>query len=313
MSCDDGQTWINDMSDNNTNYCETNDCDHNPGSAVGLDAGTDGWVYAQYGWGYNGSVRKSRDGKNWQVVRSNGWGGGLAVANNIIFSYWEVNGAISKDQGATWQPTKDLNQWDLIDHGGVFSAGQKMIIKGRLDGQLFISSDFGTTWKKSPTFKTAWGKSFVEGNGVLIAHGDGGVSSRSLDGGLTWSNQTVATGATPDDRNWQSRVIFNGTHFVNWSNGLIWKSVDGISWSSTAFKVDGVTAPWWFKIQSAFNSTTGTYVGVLDVWANYYNKQKMYRSTDGINWTSLDATKFKGGHPLNFMIAVDMDPAACGK
>ena len=314
MSCDDGVTWINDRSDNDSARCWTDgdpnnvECDHNTGSAVGLDAGSDGWVYAQFGWGYDGSVRKSRDGKNWQTVRANGWGGGLAVTNNVVFSYWEVNGATSKDQGLTWQPTAAINVWDIMDHGAVRRAGQKMIIKGRKDGELFISSDNGATWKRSLSFISNWGSSFAEGNGVLIAQGGKGFSARSTDGGMTWAAQDVTAG-----QDWNGKPLFNGTHFVNWSNGFMWKSTDGVVWTSMAYKVDGVTPPWWYSFQVAYNPATGTYAAALDVWGNYYTKQKMFRSTDGINWTTLNSTKFKGGHPLNYMITADVDAAACGQ
>ncbi len=312
MSCDDGVTWINDRSDNDSTRCwitgDPNyvECDHDAGSAMGIDSGSDGWVYAQYGWGYNGTVRKSRDGKNWQIVRSNGWGGGLAVTNNVVFSYWEYNGATSKDQGATWQPTTAINPYGTTDHGMVHRVGQKMIVKGRLDGELFVSSDSGTTWKKSLAFKATWGGSFAEGNGVLVAHNDG-VSARSTDGGMTWTSQVVAS-----NLRWSSGVLFNGSHFVNWSNGMMWKSTDGVSWSSTAFKIDKFSAAGWDG-SIAYNPKTGTYTSVTGGWTQWYAKQFAIRSTDGINWVTLDTNHFKGGHPVGKITVVELDAAACGQ
>lgn len=50
------------------------------------------------------------------------------------------------------------------------------------------------------------------------------------------------------------------------------------------------------------NPRTGTFVAILNVWGNFYEKQKAYRSNDGVKWSELDAEHFKGGHPIGRII-----------
>ncbi len=317
MSCDDGLTWINNQSDNDNARCwitgDPNyvECDHDARSATGLDASDDGWFYAQYGWGFNGTIRRSRNGVIWEVVRSGGWGGGLGVANNKVFSIWESGWAGSADQGKTWQQITNLN----FDHAFVSRAGQKLISRGRNVGELAVSLDSGATWKAAPTFKPEWGGSFAEGNGVIVSIGQKevqgsptlGFAGRSTDNGATWTAVQVF-----ENQYWSSNVLFNGTNFVAWSAGRQWQSKDGLTWTSTPYNIAlGNSAGW--SGYFSFNQRTGTYVSISTGWGSWYDKQVAIRSTDGINWTKLDPTKFKGSHPIAKIVMGQMDASACGK
>lgn len=61
------------------------------------------------------------------------------------------------------------------------------------------------------------------------------------------------------------------------------------------------------------NPKTGTYVAILNVWGNFYEKQKAYRSMDGITWIELDSEHFKGGHPIGRIILARMSRDAVVK
>ncbi|MDX2054000.1 MAG: hypothetical protein SFV15_16480 [Polyangiaceae bacterium] len=71
ISCDDGQSWVANRSDDDARRCwsQTNgDCDHDPGQARGL-AFHAGQFVASFGWTNGGStIRTSADGVNWTTV-----------------------------------------------------------------------------------------------------------------------------------------------------------------------------------------------------------------------------------------------------
>ena len=166
------------------------------------------------------------------------------------------------------------------------------------DQKLAISYDQGRTWVllANPGFLGNTGaRYFTEGNGVVISvsYEDGtlqGNVSRSTDNGKTWT--LVKMGGI-----W-SPPIFNGSQFIAWSGGKTWFSSDGLNWSNVITKLDGKDAPPFWETATAYNSKTGTFIAILSGWNQENANQKAYRSKDGINWTSLDATKFKGGNSV---------------
>ena len=114
MSCDDGQTWINNRTDLNA----VPD-DHSPTSGRAVDS-ANGYFYALYGWGYNGTLRRSRDGVNWTVIQSDNWGGGIAAGKDIFFRSVEGGGFYtSTDFGTTLTRIDGAsieNIPDMLDH-----------------------------------------------------------------------------------------------------------------------------------------------------------------------------------------------------
>ena len=320
MSCDDGVTWINDRSDDDNARCwitgDPNyvECDHDARSFTGLDVGSDGWFYSQFGWGFNGTVRRSRNGILWETIRSGGWGGGLAVAFNHVVSEFENNMQLSIDQGVTFKaPTNWITNYD---HAFLYRAGSKLINKGRGVGQVAISLDGGDTWKSAANFESSWGGvGFAEGNGILVSLGnlktvglpDNGYAARSLDNGITWTAVKVVA-----DNYWTMPIQFNGTDFMAWSPGYAWKSKDGVTWTQIPITIDGQVSPYWAGSVSR-NPLTGTYVSITGNWGSWYAKQTAIRSSDGIRWTTLDTAHFKGGHPIGKIVIGEIDASACGK
>lgn len=314
LSCDGGKTWINDRSDNpnarcwvtgDANYVE---CDHTAGSSQGQTVTyANGYFYTQFGWGVNGSIRRSADGITWQVLRTGDWAGGIGTAtgSNRVFSLWG-NWTYSNDNGMTWLPSsKSFGQYDMA-HPLVNLVGTKLFAVGRVDNplQLAVSSDAGLSWTTVPSFQSAWGGSFAESpSGVIVSLATTvGLVARSTDGGKTWTTHQAHSKA---NESWSSPLLHNGSQFVAFSGRKKYVSTDGITWTSTAM-VNGPGAG-----PAAYNPMTKTYSVILNEWDNYYAKQKAWVSTDAITWTQLSATQFKGGHPLLRIVIGEVDKTVC--
>lgn len=313
-SCDDGQTWIGDRSFNDAARCWRSgdpnyvECDHTPYSAHGIDNG-DGLYFANFGWGSNGSVQISSDGRNWTTLKSDGWGGGVTYANKTIYLGWG-GGYRSTDLGATWSadPAAPMNRFD---HASLTRVGDKFVLIGRGDG-IAISNNQGLTWNYNANFPIDAGQYIAEGNGVLVSVGQSGStptvgkSSRSTDGGATWVTTQVFS------QNYLSfnALLFNGREFVAFSPGLIWRSADGQTWTRDNLVIPNFNMGL-FAGPVSYNPVTGTYARITSAWDNYYEKQFALRSADGVNWTVLDAAHFKGGHPLRDMTLGTLDSSAC--
>jgi hypothetical protein len=299
MSCDDGQTWIRDRSDENSLRCWEGanqiECDHTSNAARGLEY-FNGHFYANFGWGFSGSLRKSADGIQWSTVRTGGWGAGVGGVLNQLVLLWQDNWHITADEGRTWRT--QANSFG-ITFPHMSRLNNKLLVSGR-SGIPVISNDGGNNWMPMQNFNTAWMNGterrsdggFAEGNGVIVAASEQSGSGRSTNGGISWSASNLQ-GAT--------NLIFNGTEFVAWYSGRVYKSTDGLNWSSqTSNFVNGPIA---------YNPNSGVYVLISDSWGNYYERQRAYRSNDGVNWSQ--ARTFNGGHPVFFMKHGTLPSGAC--
>ena len=317
MSCDDGLSWINDRSENDAARCwapvsDPNyvECDHTPYSGRGIDSG-DGWFFTNYGWGYNGSVRKSRDGINWEIIKTGGWGDGVAYANNVLFSAWG-QWSTSLDLGANWSLIQN-SPFQSLSHPKTRRLGDRIFMFGRTGGMVF-SNDQGLTWTK-PVFDSSWGPEIAEGNGILLSVGyffghpneSVGYIARSLDNGYTWQAQEVFRKL---GQSFVGAVYFTNNKFITWSSGEAWTSFDGVTWAKQPVSLDkGV--PQQFRGPVGYNPNTGTFVASPAPFGQSYTQQMMLRSTDGVNWKVLDSNQFKRGHPIERITSGKMDKAYC--
>jgi hypothetical protein len=88
---------------------------------------------------------------------------------------------------------------------------------------------------------------------------------------------------------------------------MLYESPDGAAWTAKPTEVrkknpDGTTqtspGP---HLGAVDRSDKGTFVAVNGGWQQYYEKQRFYRSSDGITWDELPAGSFVGSHPVQFI------------
>ena len=292
ISCDDGQSWIRSRSDNDAFNCSGVDCDHHPGAPTGLGSGN-GWVIASFGWGAGpGSIRRTRDAIQWEVVQRTAIVSGLAASGSVAVgaspSAW-----ISRDNGATWAQSRPLpvgpptRRILHIPHGR-----GRFLLSGESAGatQVMLSDDDGATW--APARSVPAGcipHKLGYGNGVAIMVGSRGELCRSLDGGETWTREQQLA-ATVGISN---QILSSGSRLMLWgvvgTTRMLLQSSDGAQWTTTPTSPPGV------EVRSVARSDTGTFVTIQ----SQYQNQIFFRSTDGANWTAVPDARVTKGHLIN--------------
>lgn len=316
MSCDDGQTWINDRSDNPATRCWVSgspnnvECDHTPTSSRGLDAG-DGWFYTSYGWGFPGTARRSRDGVTWETIFSNRSSIGIVLSTSGLLTWFSGVGdyPISNDLGLNWSVTRPPDNYFM--GRSVARVGNRIWISSDDESRALYSADGGLTIQPVTIPNLSRELKVAEGNGVIVILSSRFVSSvftsftiRSTDGGQTWSSQVIYSGSTY--ASW-SDIIFDGTQFVTWAGNQRYTSTNGLNWTATPVNISfGV-----IDGSVSFNPVTRTFAHISNRWGSYYESQRAFRSTDGINWTQLSGAAFPGGHPIHKIIAAPMEERFC--
>jgi len=331
VSCDDGRTWVGDRSfdiEGDPYVCDTVeavtcwqqgmgcrylddgvcqpkadscDCDHHPGAGTGLAYGN-GWFTATWGWGPLGSVRRSQDGIEWEVVLNDTTFGGLAFGQDR-FVLGSRQPRVSLDDGATFRDggAADLKApggatiWNVRALGFAPTQGGRFVLAGQdgADRDVLVSADGAESFSRPTTLpaECADGPLGVVGGGdaIVITHGSGLVCF-SHDGGTTFAT-SQAGGAL------ESRPVWAGDRFLTWGAGHVYASPDGQSWTSTP------TVPSDLNVGAvAYSPVTGTLVAVRGGWQVWYDQQRFYRSRDGVSWSTLDAADAPGGHPIRFMV-----------
>lgn len=288
ISCDDGRSWVADRSDESWNYCTTNECDHGPGAGHGITYG-DGWFFATFGWGSPGSLRRSRNGVDWEAVVTGSSFGGVLFGNGRLVAVNRL-GQYSDDLGESWSDfgEVELDGWPIRDSAFVPYGGGRFIMSG--DGELVVSSD-AVTWVKPQSIPvgcsggTYQGR-IIYGNGTIVMTGASGLVCYSRNGGQDWSSKSIAGSL-------MANGIWNGNEFMAWSYGTVYRSADGQSWTS------GETVPNDVEFGVTAISDRGTIVAVTNGWQQHYDSQVFYRSEDGVNWEALSDDSYTGGHPIH--------------
>ena len=290
ISCDGGQSWINERSDDDALVCwvppnNEPDCDHHPGAGRGVAIGN-GWIVATFGWGPPGGVRRSQDGVSWETVIEGTTFGGVAYGNGVFMAAANEPRR-SLDDGASWETLApiglgvNIRRFAFVDHDG-----GKFVISGD-NATVAISSDGGDSWQL-PTLPAGCGANIqtdggiAAGNGTLLILGGDGIACSSTDG-VNWTSSNL-------NSNIGSALVFNGSEFMAWNNGTAFSSPDGQAWTETPMNQNYNIGP------AAYGN--GAYVAVRGGWQTWYTDQEFYRSDDGINWTLLPAGNYVGGHPM---------------
>jgi hypothetical protein len=320
ISCDDGMTWVGNRSDDDAFPCfkddkampEKYDCNHHPGAGRGIDYGN-GYFVATFGWGKPGSIRRSKNGVDWETTLAGEAFAGIAFGSDVFI----VGGGppqISDGSGAMWAPGGELNSDvpNLRRTGFVPHDGGRFLLAFGLDTyDINVSKDRGMTWTRPTTLPAScaadiqWSGGFAYGNGTIVVLGGTGVACRSLDGGDTWTESSIGGTVT-------SHLLWSGNTFVTWGRDADYvskqfTSTDGESWTATSTEVrkknpDGTTQTGPGPVLGPVaRSGKGTYVAVNGDWGGWYEYQEFYRSTDGITWDELPAGSFVGSHPLYYI------------
>ena len=320
VSCDDGKSWVANRSDDDTYPCFSDvdhDCDHHSGAGRGITYGA-GYFVTTFGWGKPGSIRRSRNGTDWETTLEGKTFAGIVFGADR-FVAGERPPQASTDSGGTWTAggSPDSMVWNVRRTGFAAHDGGRFFLAFEGGGMrdLNVSADSGATWKRPTTLPSEcagdmqWSGGFAYGNGVALVLGGTGIACTSKDGGDTWTATNI--GGTVD-----SRLVWNGTAFETWgraNNGqggtypARFTSNDGSAWMATAIQVrtknaDGTTktspGP---DLGAVARSDAGTYVGVNGGWQQWYDKQRFYRSEDGVTWDTLDAADYVGNHPIQFI------------
>ncbi len=329
ISCDDGRSWKNDVSEDDKLVpaerfeCFSGDhalldggtigtdCDHNQWSTTSFNQGN-GTFVETLGWGAPGRIRRSTDGVTWQDVFSGSTFSGMMFGNGHFIAASRnprvsINSGQSWDAGTVIELSNGSNTIYNVRSGGFGGTGNGAFVVTAQDGQ---NSDFayshnnGATWQR-PTM-AGGGRvdpcevgEVISGNGVLLTLSSSGIACRSTDNGATW--RSVALNAAIE-----SRMVWTGTEFMAWGNSngnKLFRSANGASWTATPIssrrnQVMGAGP----IIGPVAISPGGTFVAVRGGWRTWYAGQEFYRSTDGIVWDVLPDTAYKKGHPMGFIL-----------
>ncbi|MBL8743525.1 MAG: hypothetical protein JNK04_20585 [Myxococcales bacterium] len=296
LSCDDGQTWVADRSDDASLRCDAGvDCEHHVGSATGLVV-SDGYASMSNGWGTPGTVRRSADGQSWEVVLSLDFpfasiAGGPAGLMGATPRPW-----LSTDAGAAWAQVPEVYLAPPLRQSAYLPQRNRYVLTSEGNGlRVFTSDDLGQSFQEAATLPSGcMAISIASGNGALVMqHAQGGVC-RSGDAGETWS--VVSVDPTVGFR----ALDFVAGRFVLLAEGQLFESDDGATWSSSPSDLD---APIW-DLVLGHNEQTGTLVAA----AGAYESQRYFRSADGLAWTEVSGPS---GHPLRRFVSGSLAATAC--
>jgi hypothetical protein len=291
-SCDGGQTWGAERSDDAAAKCWSMDgkpdCDHTSGAGRGIAADADGFL-ATFGWGEPGAVKRSADGASWVDVLPGFRFGGVAHGSGVWLAA-SRDPQRSLDGGRTWELSgPSMMRTGNVRRAAFVEAGGGLFIMVGDDSDVVTSPD-AKTWSAAAV-PAGCGKNIQteggiasRGDVILILGGDGS-ACRSADGGQTWTMHSAGADLS-------SHLVVHAGQFKAWSRGKVYASADGAAWSAADITPNNIA------IGPAAASPEGALVGVRGGWQVWYERQEFYRSQDGVSWEILPAGSFTGGHPI---------------
>jgi len=302
-SCDDGLTFPYNHSADDAFQCfvdADHDCDHSAMAGRGLAFGADSFV-ATWGWGHPGTLQRSTDGKDFQDVMTETPTFADVAYGNSVFVTGGNPTRVSAD-GKTWEAGGKLT-FDFNYRGIEFvpTAGGMFVVTGESGEQRAIStSRDGKAWAAASDRPDLCGQELrgVAGSPdvMLVASGQGHVCY-SGDGNA-WTHVAVTERFT-------SPPLWTGTEFWIYSGSKLFKSPDAKTWTNQSIEPANIA------IGPLARSPEGTLLAANDGWQVWYEKQRFFRSRDGVHWETLPATAFTGSHPINF-ISFGYVPASAG-
>jgi hypothetical protein len=327
ISCDDGRTWILDRVETapsarcwgqpdaaiprfldpeqrhpNPDWLE---CDHHPGHTTSL-VYHDGWFVKTLGWGTPGRTLRSRDGVDWIAPRPEfdaTYMGLLALGDELV-ALGTPEPLVSRDHGASWRST------GRADYAGsiVRSAGQA----GGPDGGVVFVTDRGLGWgdRELRIFGGPLPLPCGEPLGfahdqrtTLLACSDGSIVS-SADAGRTWSRRRLG-------RKLSTNPLWDRQLFRVWGedeHGVAsqFSSADAATWLAAPIEARGSAREpnnEAIRLSRVGVTVRGTFVATNEAWNGGYERQRFYRSEDGLAWQTLPSGAFRPGHPISAFAA----------
>ncbi|OQW53311.1 MAG: hypothetical protein A4S09_07925 [Proteobacteria bacterium SG_bin7] len=334
ISCDDGVTWINNRSfDLEGSYlvtppgqapkavrCDADgtgkgatacytlaqngsytlspvcDCGHSSGFGKGVVV-ANGTIYANFGWGGQGALIGSTDGKVFKEVRHESYAGYSNILYGLgKFVLYDVYDNFTSIDGINWVPAPNYpgpgaRAVAFYDYGngGRFVAA--------VDGNVMHVSSDGINWHSvvppaNCTQGIGQAQKIAVGNGIAVMTSwQFGTSCSSSDGGETWKISPIVSGdllahgmlgQTPGFANGK----FLASYFdFNTGQSYRYSSVDGIKW--VADKSNAFFGPNGVSMKGSLIMTNG----------GMYENQFLYRSTDnGITWKQIPTSNYIQGH-----------------
>jgi len=292
VSCDDGQTWVADQGLPYVN-CDEEDCDHDEGAPRGIAYGN-GWFVAAFGWGSPGSIRRSRDGVDWEVTVEDLIHTEVAFGEGIFMAGGGGEQPLTSPDGDRWTETSESpNPNSRVVE---FVNGDLFVVFGETDEMITMTSDLGETWDVPSDRPEQCGPSatgIASGNGVIV-----GASFRhvcvSEDDGDTWQQVSL-----PGDR-LTSVPVFDGSRFMIWAGATVHLSTDGVNWTQETCTPNNIS------VNAVAIGANGTFVASQ----GSEDAQRFYRSEDGITWQRLADDRFPKGQRIKYIEPGEVAPSS---
>jgi hypothetical protein len=304
-SCDDGLTFPYNHSEDDSYRCfidDEHDCDHAELAGRGLAFGNDSFV-ATWGWGHPSKVQRSLDGKAWTDVLSDTETYADVAYGKSLFVACGNPTRISSD-GVTWEMGGELT-FNFNYRGIEFvpAGGGTFVVTGESNEQRAISvSHDGKNWTAPSQRPAECGqglRGIAGSDSVIVIASSQGHVCFSTDAGDTWTMKQVAERFT-------SPPVWTGSEFWIYAGNELHKSPNGDEWQSQPIQPSNIS------IGNLARSPQGTLVAANDGWEVWYEKQRFYRSTDGVSFSVLEPmVSIEGSHPIYFM-AFGYLPATSG-
>ena len=313
LSCDGGRTWVADKDQAPPNsrcwehppgYTEI-ECDHQTTAGRGVAFGN-GWFVSNFGWGPAGAIFRSRNGIDWTSVKP---GENYAATVFVDGRFIAISGSpvISDDNGASWRAGGQLkdNVVGNVRQGGAGHVNGAATVVMSGDDGLAVSLDRGETWESRSVPKECRGGSGIRfGNGSIVLSNGDKHACVSTDRGGSWM-PVAFPGSAP------SHLVWTGTEFMAWGwtvdgTRSVFRSTNGLSWTTTPTRLAG-------SAEAVPSVGTVTYSGGVlaaanDGWGDWYERQRFYRSEDGVTWELLAPEKYTGSHPVRNMASALVSP-----
>ena len=160
--------------------------------------------------------------------------GGSSDTDNSIENVW------TSTDGVNWTKTPIAGTGGVtitaLYYSAGFGTGTAQFLLGTSSGAI-QTSPTGSTWTARTSNIANQINQIVLGNlgtaGTIVAVGNGGVITTSLDNGATWTAHTYQTGANLNG------IAYNSSLFVASGSSIIMTSADGQTWTTSTSTISG--------------------------------------------------------------------------